>query len=671
MEGTIDLFDRPREPKAFDAIRIGLASPERIREWSYGEVKKPETINYRTFKPERDGLFCAKIFGPVKDWECNCGKYKRMKHRGIVCEKCHVEVIRSIVRRERLGHIELACPVAHIWFFKAPPSRIGCLLDLTIKQLERIIYYESYVVVEPGESGMEKGALVAEDEYRRLSESVGFRAMMGAEAIRELLEHLDLDALAEELRASLRSRVKVKDPKDSNFESGQIVDQALFEEVSERLMEEGSSPPEGKPVRVAVQNAKKAVKRLKIVEDFRISDTEGRGFNKPEWMIMTVIPVLPPDLRPLVPLDGGRFATSDLNDLYRRVLNRNNRLKKLLALKAPEVIIRNEKRMLQESVDALLDNTRRSRPVVAPHNRPVRSLTDMLRGKQGRFRQNLLGKRVDYSGRSVIVIGPHLGIHQCGLPKRMALELFKPFIYQRLQAEGLAPTIKSARKMVDSEHVEVWRILNDIVEKHTVMLNRAPTLHRLGVQSFKPVLIEGKAIEVPALVCAAFNADFDGDQMAVHVPLSMRAQSESLSLMLASNNILSPANGRPLAVPSRDMVLGCFYLSKLRNDKPSGTVFSDVDEALTVHSLGGLPLLDAVRVRMPVFECKSCGNIIQSRREPHKCSVCWGEEFAPSRTWLCENCSVSHQSEERPDNCPNCGGKNTFKYRNTLVTSPG
>ena len=671
MEGTIDLFDRPKEARVFDAIRIGLASPERIREWSYGEVKKPETINYRTFKPERDGLFCAKIFGPVKDWECNCGKYKRMKHRGIVCEKCHVEVIRSIVRRERLGHIELACPVAHIWFFKAPPSRIGYLLDLTIKQLERVIYYESYIVIEPGESGLERGTLVSEDEYRHLKDPPGLRVQMGAEAIRELLELLDLDALAEELRNSLRPRVKVKHSKDSNFEVGQLVDLLKFEEVSERLIEEGASPPEGKTVRIPVQTSKKAVKRLKIVEDFRHSGKAGRPPNKPEWLILTVIPVLPPDLRPLVPLDGGRFATSDLNDLYRRVLNRNNRLKKLLALKAPEVIVRNEKRMLQEAVDALLDNTRRSRPVVAPHNRPVRSLTDMLRGKQGRFRQNLLGKRVDYSGRSVIVIGPHLRIHQCGLPKRMALELFKPFIYQRLQAEGLAPTIKSARKMVDSEHIEVWRILNDIVENHTIMLNRAPTLHSLGVQSFKPVLIEGKAIEVPALVCAAFNADFDGDQMAVHVPLTMRAQAESLSLMLASGNILSPANGRPLAVPSRDMVLGCFYLTMMRDKTPQGSVFSDVDEVMAVHSLGEIPLLDAVRVRMPVFKCKACGNLIQARGMPRKCSACWGEEFAPSITWLCAKCGFTHQKEKRVKRCPNCGGSNTLIYRNVLVTSPG
>jgi len=671
LEGTIDLFDRPKEPQAFDAIRIGLASPERIREWSYGEVKKPETINYRTFKPERDGLFCAKIFGPVKDWECNCGKYKRMKHRGIVCEKCHVEVIRSIVRRERLGHIELACPVAHIWFFKAPPSRIGYLLDLTIKQLERVIYYESYIVIEPGESGLERGKLVSEDEYRRLSASPGFRAQMGAEAIRELLELLDLDALADELRGSLQARVKIKDPKDSDFEVDQIVDRLVFEEVSERLMEEGGSPPEGKTVRIAIQNSKKAVKRLRIVEDFRQSNTAGRPANRPEWMILTVIPVLPPDLRPLVPLDGGRFATSDLNDLYRRVLNRNNRLKKLLALKAPDVIIRNEKRMLQEAVDALLDNTRRSRPVVAPHNRPVRSLTDMLRGKQGRFRQNLLGKRVDYSGRSVVVIGPHLDIDQCGLPKRMALELFKPFIYQRLQAEGLAPTIKSARKMVDSEHIEVWRILNDIVEKHTVMLNRAPTLHRLGVQSFKPILIEGKAIEIPALVCSAFNADFDGDQMAVHVPLTMRAQAESLALMLASGNILSPANGRPLAVPSRDMVLGCFYLTKMRKETPRGNVFSDVDEVMTVHSLGEIPLLDAVRVRMPVFKCRACGDIIQARAMPLKCSACWGEKFVPTVSWLCDACGFVRQKEKRTRSCPNCGRTDTVQHRNVLVTTPG
>jgi len=671
LDRSIDLFDKPREPKPFDAIRIGLASPERIREWSHGEVKKPETINYRTFKPERDGLFCARIFGPVKDFECNCGKYKRMKHRGIVCEKCHVEVIRSIVRRERLGHIELACPVAHIWFFKAPPSRIGYLLDMTIKQLERVIYYESYVVIEPGESGLKRGKLVSEDEYRHLKNVLGLRVQMGAEAIRELLQLLQLDELAEELRASLRPRVKIKDIRDSDFEVNQIVDRLLFEEVSERIMEEGGSPPEGKAVRIPVQTSKKAVKRLKIVEDLRHSGTAGRMVNKPEWMILTVIPVLPPDLRPLVPLDGGRFATSDLNDLYRRVLNRNNRLKKLLALKAPEVIVRNEKRMLQEAVDALLDNTRRSRPVVAPHNRPVRSLTDMLRGKQGRFRQNLLGKRVDYSGRSVIVIGPHLGIHQCGLPKRMALELFKPFIYNRLLQDGLAATVKSARKMVDSEHVEVWRILNEIVQKHTVMLNRAPTLHRLGVQSFKPILIEGKAIEVPALVCAAFNADFDGDQMAVHVPLSVRSQAESLCLMLASNNVLSPANGHPLAVPSRDMVLGCFYLTKVREEVPRGGVFADLDEVITVHSLGGISLLDTIRVRIPVFKCSVCGNLIQSRSHPRKCLVCLGEEFTPAVTWLCEKCGFVRQKEQKVKRCPRCGGTNSFKYRNAVVSTPG
>lgn len=672
MERSLDLFDKPREPRTFDAIRIALASPERIREWSHGEVKKPETINYRTFKPERDGLFCARIFGPVKDWECNCGKYKRMKHRGIVCEKCHVEVIRSIVRRERLGHIELACPVAHIWFFKAPPSRIGYLLDLTIKELERIIYYESYVVIDPGETDLKKCQLITEEEYRRYKSSPGFRAMMGAEAIRELLEQIDLDALAEELRASLRPRVKVKDPKDSPFKQNQIVDKLEFDEVSERIMEEGGSPPLGKPVKMPVQTLKKTVKRLKIVEDFRNSGTAGRPRNRPEWMILTVIPVLPPDLRPLVPLDGGRFATSDLNDLYRRVLNRNNRLKKLLALKAPEVIVRNEKRMLQEAVDALLDNTRRSRPVVGPHNRPVRSLTDMLRGKQGRFRQNLLGKRVDYSGRSVIVIGPHLKIHQCGLPKRMAIELFKPFIYHKLQAEGLAATIKSARRMVDSEHPEVWRILNETVEQHTVLLNRAPTLHRLGIQAFKPILIEGKAIEIPALVCAAFNADFDGDQMAVHIPLSLRAQAESLALMLSSNNILSPANGRPLAVPSKDIVLGCHYLSKMRRTKPDHRIFADTEEVLTLHSLGELELLDAVRVRIPVWRCPKCGFYVQTPVRPAKCPECWAQErFSPAVAWLCEKCGFVQNRKSPTKRCPNCHGQSTFKYRNVVITTPG
>jgi DNA-directed RNA polymerase subunit beta' len=516
MRDIFSFFEKPKDPLTFTAMRISLASPEKIREWSHGEVKKPETINYRTFKPERDGLFCAKIFGPVKDYECLCGKYKRMKHRGIVCEKCGVEVIQSKVRRERLGHISLATPVAHIWFLKSLPSRIGNILDITLKDLERVLYCEAYIVIDPGETGLERGELLSEERYAELLDEFGedtFTAGMGGEAVLEMLKRVDVHALAEELRVEMR------------------------ETTSEA-------------------KRKKFAKRLKVAEAFR-----GSG-NRPEWMMLNVIPVLPPDLRPLVPLDGGRFATSDLNDLYRRVINRNNRLKRLLELNAPEIIIRNERRMLQEAVDALFDNGRRGKTITGPNKRPLKSLSDMLKGKQGRFRQNLLGKRVDYSGRSVIVVGPTLKLHQCGLPKKMALELFKPFIYNKLEERGYVNTIKSAKKMVERERPEVWDILDEVIKEHPVMLNRAPTLHRLGIQAFEPVLVEGKAINLHPLVCTAFNADFDGDQMAVHVPLSVEAQMEARVLMMSTNNILSPASGRPIINPTQDIVLGLYYTTR-------------------------------------------------------------------------------------------------------------
>ena len=514
----MNLFSPQVPAQVFDQIRISIASPEKILSWSYGEIKKPETINYRTFKPERDGLFCARIFGPIKDYECLCGKYKRMKYKGIICEKCSVEVTLSRVRRERMGHIELAAPVAHIWFLKSLPSRIGLLLDMTLKSLERILYFESYVVLEPGLTPLADRQLLSEDEYLKAQEEYGadsFTATIGAEAIREMLKALDLDKMQADLRAEVAS---------SNSDI----------------------------------KKKKAAKRLKIVEAFQQSG------NKPEWMILTQVPVIPPDLRPLVPLDGGRFATSDLNDLYRRVINRNNRLKRLIELRAPDIIIRNEKRMLQEAVDALFDNGRRGRVITGANKRPLKSLADMLKGKQGRFRQNLLGKRVDYSGRSVIVVGPELKLHQCGLPKKMALELFKPFIYSRLDAKGLSTTVKQAKKLVEKEKPEVWDILDEVIREHPVLLNRAPTLHRLGIQAFEPVLIEGKAIQLHPLVCAAFNADFDGDQMAVHVPLSLEAQLEARVLMMSTNNILHPANGSPIIVPSQDIVLGLYYLSIMR-----------------------------------------------------------------------------------------------------------
>ncbi|MGD2139702.1 MAG: DNA-directed RNA polymerase subunit beta', partial [Burkholderiales bacterium] len=540
MKALLDLFKQVTQEEEFDAIRIGLASPDKIRSWSYGEVRKPETINYRTFKPERDGLFCAKIFGPVKDYECLCGKYKRLKHRGVICEKCGVEVTLSKVRRERMAHIELASPVAHIWFLKSLPSRLGMVLDIPLRDIERVLYFEAYVVTHPGMTPLKRGELLSEDSYLEKVEEFGdeFSAVMGAEGVRELLRKLDLNGEIEKLRAEL-------DATDSETK------------------------------------IKKIAKRLKVLEAFHKSGI------KPEWMIMEVLPVLPPDLRPLVPLDGGRFATSDLNDLYRRVINRNNRLKRLLELKAPEIIVRNEKRMLQEAVDSLLDNGRRGKAMTGANKRPLKSLADMIKGKGGRFRQNLLGKRVDYSGRSVIVVGPQLKLHQCGLPKKMALELFKPFIFHKLEVLGLATTIKAAKRLVEQEVPEVWDILEDVIREHPVMLNRAPTLHRLGIQAFEPVLIEGKAIQLHPLVCAAFNADFDGDQMAVHVPLSLEAQMEARTLMLSSNNILSPANGEPIIVPSQDIVLGLYYMTREKvGARGEGMVFSDVKEVQRAYDNG-------------------------------------------------------------------------------------
>ena len=532
MKDLLNLLKNQGQADEFDGIRIGLASPEMIRSWSYGEVKKPETINYRTFKPEREGLFCAKIFGPVKDYECLCGKYKRMKHRGIICEKCGVEVTLAKVRRDRMGHIELASPVAHIWFLKSLPSRIGLLLDMTLRSIERVLYFESYVVVDPGMTTLERGQLLTDEQYFEAMEEFGdeFEAKMGAEAIQRLMLEIDMDAEAERLR----------------------------DEIPETSSE---------------TKIKKLSKRLKLIEAFVNSG------NKPEWMVMEALPVLPPDLRPLVSLDGGRFATSDLNDLYRRVINRNNRLKRLLDLNAPDIIVRNEKRMLQESVDALLDNGRRGRAITGSNKRPLKSLADMIKGKQGRFRQNLLGKRVDYSGRSVIVTGPTLRLHQCGLPKKMALELFKPFIFSKLELRGLATTIKAAKKMVEREEPVVWDILDEVIREHPVLLNRAPTLHRLGIQAFEPVLIEGKAIQLHPLVCAAYNADFDGDQMAVHVPLTIEAQLEARALMMSTNNILSPASGEPIIVPSQDVVLGLYWMTRERvNALGEGMVFSDAKE---------------------------------------------------------------------------------------------
>ena len=551
MEELFNFFQKPKAPVKFESVQISLASPEKIMDWSHGEVKKPETINYRTFKPERDGLFCAKIFGPVKDFECNCGKYKRMKHRGVVCEKCGVEVIQSKVRRERLGHIKLAAPVAHIWFLKSLPSKIGAVLDMTLKQLEKILYFEQYAVVRSEIDALPVGTLLTEEKYRAAREEYAaqFEVGIGAEAIRELLAAQDLVALSKQLREEMLS---------TNSQTKRL----------------------------------KLGKRLFVIEAFRDSG------NKPEWMILEVIPVLPPDLRPLVPLEGGRFATSDLNDLYRRVINRNNRLKRLLELDAPDIIIRNEKRMLQEAVDVLFDNGRRGRVITGGNKRPLKSLSDMLKGKQGRFRQNLLGKRVDYSGRSVIVVGPHLRLHQCGIPKKMALELFKPFIYNKLERKGFVTTIKSARKMVEKEVKEVWDVLDEVVTEYPVILNRAPTLHRLGMQAFEAVLIEGKAIQLHPLVCMAFNADFDGDQMAVHVPLSVEAQVEARVLMMSTNNILSPANGEPVIIPSQDIVLGLYYMSRERlNVIGEGKVFSGVEEAIIAYDYGQVHLQAKVKVR--------------------------------------------------------------------------
>jgi DNA-directed RNA polymerase subunit beta' len=540
----------------FDAIRISLASPDMIRSWSFGEVKKPETINYRTFKPERDGLFCAKIFGPIKDFECLCGKYKRLKHRGVICEKCGVEVTLAKVRRDRMGHIELSCPVAHIWYLKSLPSRIGLLLDMTLRDIERILYFEAFVVVEPGMTPLKAGQLLTEEAYLDAMEQYGdeFQALMGAEAIQNLLKKIDLESEIAKLHAEI-------------------------------------------PTTSSETRLKKLTKRLKVLEAFLASG------NKPEWMIMTVLPVLPPDLRPLVPLDGGRFATSDLNDLYRRVINRNNRLKRLLDLNAPDIIVRNEKRMLQEAVDALLDNGRRGRAITGANRRPLKSLADMIKGKQGRFRQNLLGKRVDYSGRSVIVVGPTLRLHQCGLPKKMALELFKPYIFGKLQRRGLASTIKAAKRMVEFESPEVWDILDEVIREHPVLLNRAPTLHRLGIQAFEPVLIEGKAIQLHPLVCTAYNADFDGDQMAVHIPLTLEAQLEARALMMSTNNILSPANGDPIIVPTQDMVLGLYYMTRERiNDKGEGMAFADEAEVHRAYAnkVVGLQAKIKVRLELPV-----------------------------------------------------------------------
>ncbi len=568
QELTNNPFNPLTPPKVFDEIKVSLASPERILSWSFGEIKKPETINYRTFKPERDGLFCARIFGPIKDYECLCGKYKRMKYRGVVCEKCGVEVTLQKVRRERMGHIELAAPVAHIWFLKSLPSRIGLMLDMTLRDLERILYFENYVVIEPGLTDLQYGQLMSEEEHMDAQDAYGmdaFTAGIGAEAIREMLSQIDLEGEAEALRADLA------------VATGEL-----------------------KP--------KKIIKRLKIVEAFLESG------NRPEWMIMTVVPVIPPELRPLVPLDGGRFATSDLNDLYRRVINRNNRLKRLIELRAPDIIVRNEKRMLQESVDALFDNGRRGRVITGANKRPLKSLSDMLKGKQGRFRQNLLGKRVDFSGRSVIVTGPELKLHQCGLPKKMALELFKPFIYSRLEAKGMSSTVKQAKKLVEKERPEVWDILDEVIREHPVMLNRAPTLHRLGIQAFEPVLIEGKAIQLHPLVCSAFNADFDGDQMAVHVPLSLEAQLEARVLMMSTNNVLSPANGAPIIVPSQDMILGLYYVTMERQGmKGEGMIFASVEEVQHALDAGEVHLHSKITARIKQIDNE--GNEVLKRFE--------------------------------------------------------
>jgi len=568
MRDLFSLFKQPGKIEDFDAIRIGIASPEKIRSWSYGEVKKPETINYRTFKPERDGLFCAKLFGPINDYECMCGKYKRLKHRGVICEKCGVEVTLSKVRRERMGHIDLASPVAHIWFLKSLPSRLGLLLDMTVREIERVLYFEAYVVIDPGMTPLERGQLLNEEAYLDAFEQYGedFTAMMGAEAIRDMLKELDLRTEALQLREDMgatRSETKIK----------------------------------------------KITKRLKVLEAFINSG------NRPEWVVMEILPVLPPDLRPLVPLDGGRFATSDLNDLYRRVINRNNRLKRLLDLNAPDIIVRNEKRMLQESVDALLDNGRRGKAITGPNKRQLKSLSDMIKGKQGRFRQNLLGKRVDYSGRSVIIVGPTLRLHQCGVPKKMALELFKPFVFGKLELRGLSTTIKQAKKMVEQETPEVWDILDEVIREHPVMLNRAPTLHRLGFQAFEPVLIEGKALQLHPLVCTAFNADFDGDQMAIHVPLSIEAQLEARTLMMSTNNVLSPANGEPIIVPSQDIVLGLYYITRACvNAKGEGRWFANWREVHRAYENDLVDLQANIKVRITEYLPDENGQLVAARK---------------------------------------------------------
>src|SRR6187401_569895 len=585
MTDLINVLGQPQGTPTFDEIRISIASPDRIRAWSHGEIKKPETINYRTFKPERDGLFCARIFGPIKDYECLCGKYKRMKFRGITCEKCGVEVTLTKVRRERMGHIELASPVAHIWFLKSLPSRIGLLLDMTLRDLEKILYFENYVVTEPGLTPLKYRELLNEDQYLNALDEYGddaFRADIGAEAIRAMLQAIDLNEERPRLREELR------------------------ETTSEA-------------------KRKKLVKRLKLCESFIESGA------RPEWMILELVPVIPPELRPLVPLDGGRFATSDLNDLYRRVINRNNRLKRLIELRAPDIIVRNEKRMLQESVDALFDNGRRGRAITGANKRPLKSLSDMLKGKQGRFRQNLLGKRVDYSGRSVIVTGPELKLHQCGLPKKMALELFKPFIYARLDAKGLSMTLKQAKKWVEKERKVVWDILDEGIREHPVLLNRAPTLHRLGIQAFEPVLIEGKAIQLHPLVCSAFNADFDGDQMAVHVPLSLEAQLEARVLMMSTNNILSPANGKPIIVPSQDMVLGLYYLSIEKEGEPGeGMMLSDMAEVHQALHVGAVTLHSKITSRVP--QTDEAGNEFMRRVDTTPGRMLIGECLPKSHT---------------------------------------
>jgi len=565
MKSLLDLFKQVTQKEEFDAIKIGLASPEKIRSWSYGEVKKPETINYRTFKPERDGLFCAKIFGPVKDYECLCGKYKRLKHRGVICEKCGVEVTLSKVRRERMGHIELASPVAHIWFLKSLPSRLGMVLDMTLRDIERVLYFEAYVVTEPGMTPLNRGQLLSDDDYLAKTEEYGdeFTALMGAEGVRALLSGLDVMSEIETLRADLQAT--------------------------------------GSETKI-----KKYAKRLKVLEAFSASGI------KPQWMVLEVLPVLPPELRPLVPLDGGRFATSDLNDLYRRVINRNNRLRRLLELKAPDIIVRNEKRMLQEAVDSLLDNGRRGKAMTGANKRQLKSLADMIKGKSGRFRQNLLGKRVDYSGRSVIVVGPQLRLHQCGLPKKMALELFKPFIFSRLEAMGLATTIKASKRMVEAEEPVVWDILEEVIREHPILLNRAPTLHRLGIQAFEPILIEGKAIQLHPLVCSAFNADFDGDQMAVHVPLSLEAQMECRTLMLASNNVLSPANGEPIIVPSQDIVLGLYYMTREKiGALGEGSMFANIAEVSRAYESREVELQAKITVRLKIVEKDENGQPVE------------------------------------------------------------